>query len=70
MYEPFFLLSAITAEIWCFITPHRSYLVNMQYVDTIENHQITLQTLSAVPVAQGKAKEIKQQYLNYQMEGE
>ncbi len=54
----------------CFIKPHRSYLVNMQYVDTIENHQITLQTLSSVPVAQGKAKEIKQQYLNYQMEGE
>ena len=54
----------------CFIKPHRSYLVNMQYVDTIENHQITLQTLSAVPVAQSKAKEIKQQYLNYQMEGE
>ena len=54
----------------CFIKPHRSYLVNMQYVDTIGNHQITLQTLSAVPVAQGKAKEIKQQYLNYQMEGE
>lgn len=54
----------------CFIKPHRSYLVNMQYVDTIENHQLTLQNLSSVPVAQGKAKEIKQQYLNYQMEGE
>ena len=53
----------------CFMKPHRSYLVNMQYVDTIENHQITLQTLSSVPVAQGKAKEMKQQYLNYQMEG-
>ncbi len=53
----------------CFIKPHRSYLVNMQYVDTIENQQITLQTLSSVPVAQGKAKEMKQQYLNYQMEG-
>lgn len=53
----------------CFMKPHRSYLVNMQYVDTIENHQITLQTLSAVPIAQGKAKEMKQQYLNYQMEG-
>ena len=53
----------------CFIKPHRSYLVNMQYVDTIENHQITLQTLSSVPVAQGKAKEMKQQYLAYQMEG-
>ncbi|TWH59420.1 LytTR family two component transcriptional regulator [Desulfitobacterium sp. LBE] len=54
----------------CFIKPHRSYLVNMQYVDTIENHQITLQTLSSVPIAQGKAREIKQQYLSYQMEGE
>lgn len=54
----------------CFIKPHRSYLVNMQYVDTIENHQITLQTLSSVPIAQGKTREMKQQYLNYQMEGE
>jgi DNA-binding LytR/AlgR family response regulator len=53
-----------------FIKTHRSYLVNMQYVDTIENHQVTLQTLSSVPVAQGKSREIKQQYLNYQMEGE
>ncbi|NLL76026.1 MAG: response regulator transcription factor [Clostridiales bacterium] len=54
----------------CIIKPHRSYLVNMQYVDTIESHQITLQTLSSVPVAQGKAKDIKLQYLNYQMDGE
>lgn len=54
----------------CFIKPHRSYLVNMQYVDIIDNHQIILQTLSSVPVAQGKAKQIKKQYLNYQMEGE
>lgn len=54
----------------CFMKPHRSYLVNMQYVDNINNHQVILQTLSSIPVAQGKAKEIKQQYLNYQMEGE
>lgn len=54
----------------CFVKPHRSYLVNMQYVDTIENHQVTLQTFSSVPVAQGKAREIKERYLNYQMEGE
>ena len=53
----------------CFVKTHRSYLVNMRYVDTIENHQATLQTLSVIPVAQGKAQEIKQQYLNYQMEG-
>ena len=54
----------------CFRKPHRSYLVNMQYVDTIEKHQITLQTLSTIPIAQGKAREIKQQYLHYQMEAE
>ncbi|MEA4963423.1 hypothetical protein [Lutispora sp.] len=41
----------------------------MKYIDTIENHQVTLQTLASVPAAQGKAKEIKDQYLNYQMEG-
>ena len=43
--------------------------MNMQYIDTIENHQITLQALSSVPIAQGKAQEIKQQYLVYQMGG-
>ena len=68
--EPFSSVCDSLLKYGCFIKPHRSYLVNMQYVDTIENHQITLQTLSSVPIAQGKAKEMKQQYLNYQMEGE
>lgn len=68
--EPFSSVCDKLLKYGCFIQPHRSYLVNMQYVDTIENHQVTLQTLSFVPVAQGKAREIKQQYLNYQMEGE
>ena len=49
---------------------HKIRAVNMQYVDAIEKHQITLQTLSTVPVAQGKAREMKEQYLAYQMEGE
>lgn len=51
----------------CFMKPHRSYLVNMQYVESIENHQVTLQIRSSIPIAQGKAKEIRQQYLAYQM---
>lgn len=68
--EPFSSVCDTLMKYECFIKPHRSYIVNMQYVDTIENHQVTLQTLASVPVAQGKAKEIKQQYLNYQMEGE
>lgn len=68
--KPFSSVCDSLLKYGCFIKPHRSFLVNMQYVDTIENHQITLQTLSTVPVAQGKVKEMKQQYLNYQMEGE
>ena len=52
----------------CFIKPHRSYLLNMQYVDTIEHNKVTLQTLSTVPIAQGKTREIKQEYLTYLME--
>ena len=53
-----------------FIKTHRSYIVNMQYVDTIENHQVTLQNCSTVPVAQAKTREIKELYLAYQMDGD
>ena len=68
--EPFSSVCDTLLKYKCFIKPHRSYLVNMQYVDTIENHQVTLQTLSTIPIAQGKAREIKQQYLRYQMKEE
>ncbi len=68
--EPFSSACDTLLKYGCFIKTHRSYLVNMQYVDTIENNQITLQTLSCIPISQGKAREIKQRYLAYQMEGE
>lgn len=53
-----------------FIKTHRSFVMNMQYVDVIGNTQITLQTQSCIPISQGKSKEIKQLYLAYQMDGE
>jgi DNA-binding LytR/AlgR family response regulator len=53
-----------------FIKTHRSYIVNMQYIDTIGNKQVIMQTLMSVPIAQGKTKEIKDKYLAYQMDGE
>ena len=68
--EPFSSACDTLLKYGCFIKPHRSYIVNMQYVDTIENRQLTLQTLTSIPIAQGKAKEIKEQYLAYQMEEE
>lgn len=53
-----------------FVKPHRAFIVNMQYIDKIQNNNITLQTLSTIPIAQGKARKIKQQYLDYQTEEE
>lgn len=66
--EPFSSVCDQLMKYGCFIKPHRSYIVNMQFIDTIENQLMTLQTLDTIPVAQGKAKDTKQQYLNYQME--
>jgi DNA-binding LytR/AlgR family response regulator len=66
--EPFSSVCDHLLKYGRFVRTHRSYIVNMQYVDTIENHQMTLQDLSSVPVAQGKMREIKKQYLDYQME--
>ena len=43
-------------------------MVNMNYIDTIENTEITLQIPDTIPIAQGKSKEIKDCYLAFQME--
>lgn len=50
-----------------FIKPHRSYVINMNYINTIENTEITLQFPDVIPIAQGKGKEIKDIYLSFQM---
>ena len=68
--EPFSTVCDNLLKYRHFIKTHRSYIVNMQYIDTIEDRQMILQTLSTVPIAQGKSREIKQQYLAYQMEEE
>jgi len=67
--EPFSSVCDNLLKYRCFVKTHRCYLVNMRYIDTIGNHQVILQTLSSVPIAQGKVREIRQQYLAYQMEG-
>lgn len=51
-----------------FTKPHRSYIVNMNYINIIENTEIILQTSDNIPIAQGKGKEIKDIYLSFQMQ--
>ncbi len=65
--ESFSKISDKLLALGCFLKPHRSYLVNMKYLDTIKDNQITLLTGDRIPVAQGKTKEIRDTYLSYQM---
>ncbi|HEX3078066.1 MAG TPA: LytTR family DNA-binding domain-containing protein [Lachnospiraceae bacterium] len=66
--EPFTVVSNNLLKFKYFIKTHRSYIVNMQYIDTIGGHQIIMQTNSPVPIAQGKSREIRERYLRFQME--
>lgn len=49
----------------CFLRPHRSYLVNMEYIQNISYKAITLDSLAKIPIPHGKCSEIKRQYLEY-----
>lgn len=51
-----------------FLLPHRSFIVNMNYIKTINTTEIKLTNNNAVPLAQRRVSEIKKQYLTFQME--
>jgi len=53
------------AQYDCFLRPHRSFLVNMDYVRNISAKAITLADLSQVPIPHGKSADVKNQYLEY-----
>lgn len=49
-----------------FIKPHRSFIVNMNYIKEINNKDILVSSrFPAIPVSKKRSKEIKTQYLNY-----
>ena len=50
-----------------FIQPHRSYLVNMNYINIIGTMDMELQDHTVLPLAQRRVAEIKEYYLAYQM---
>lgn len=54
-------------ELPYFLKSHRSYVVNMNYINTIENTEIILHSSDAVPIAQGKTREMKDTWLTFQM---
>lgn len=49
----------------CFLRVHRSFLVNMEYIQNISYKSVTLDSLAKIPIPHGKCSEIKRQYLEY-----
>lgn len=49
----------------CFIRPHRSYLINLDCVESISSHEITMSCLTRIPIPRGKYNELKDAYLEY-----
>lgn len=48
-----------------FIRPHRSFLVNMEYIQSISYKAITMSDHAKIPIPHGKCSEIKNKYLEY-----
>lgn len=49
----------------CFLRAHRSYIVNLDYVQTISYRAIVMSCQAEIPIPRGKYNEIKNAYLEY-----
>lgn len=48
-----------------FLRPHRSFLINMEYIQSISGKTITMDNLVEIPIPHGKCSEIKNLYFEY-----
>lgn len=48
-----------------FLRPHRSYLVNLEYVQTLSYRAIIMTSQTEIPIPRGKYNEIKNAFLEY-----
>ena len=48
-----------------FLRPHRSFLVNLEYVQNLSYRAITMSCLTEIPIPRGKYNEIKNAFLEY-----
>lgn len=56
-------LEELLAGYSCFLRFHRSYLVNLDYVQNISYRTVTMSCLAEIPVPRGKYEEIKNAFL-------
>lgn len=48
-----------------FLRPHRSFLINMDYIQNISYKVVIMDDLTEIPIPHGKCSEIKSKYLEY-----
>lgn len=53
-----------------FIRTHRSFIVNLDYVQNISYKAVTMSSLTQIPIPRGKYQEIKDAFLEYAFENE
>lgn len=53
-----------------FFRPHRSFLVNMEYIQNISSRSIKMVNDAEIPIPHGKCSEIKNAYMEYAFNGE
>lgn len=53
-----------------FFRPHRSFLVNMEYIQNISSRFIKMVNDAVIPIPHGKCSEIKNTYMEYAFNGE
>ena len=49
----------------CFVRCHRSYLINMDYVQSISNRAITMSDGTQIPIPHGRYSELKDKFFAY-----
>lgn len=58
-------LSAELEKYGGFLRPHRSFLVNMEYIHSISYRGLQMACLAEIPIPHGKFSEVKERYLEY-----
>ncbi|MDF2632331.1 MAG: response regulator of the LytR/AlgR family [Caproiciproducens sp.] len=52
----------------CFIKTHRSYIINMEHIDTLSQREIIMQSHAAVPLAKTSYRTVKSAYITFAFE--
>lgn len=52
-----------------FIRPHRSYIVNMDYIQKLRSNEIVMVSNQRIPVSKSSYAEVKERYISYSFSG-